>query len=230
MRRMTMMLSIVLALGVGLRAQTTSAVDAGAPPEATRGPIRVSGGVVTGNLLTRVNPVYPAEARAKGISGTVILHALIGKDGQVESLTAISGPEELQGAALDAVKQWVYKPYLLNGEPTEVDTTVTINFNLTPPAGPVKVSSGVMQSQRVSSVPPVYPMDAKMIHLQGSVVMRALIGKDGKVEQLEAVSGPQILREAAMESVKQWRYKPFLLNGAPTEVETTVVVNFSLNM
>ena len=90
----------------------------------------VSGGVMAGNILTKVAPVYPDDARAAHISGTVVLHAIIGKDGVIEKLVVVSGPKELQRAALDAVRQWVYKPYLLNGNPTEVDTTIKVNFSL----------------------------------------------------------------------------------------------------
>ena len=91
---------------------------------------RISGGVMAGNILSKSTPIYPREAREAGISGTVVLHALISKEGTVKSLQVISGPKELQIAALDAVKQWTYRPYLLNGEPTEVDTTIMVNFNL----------------------------------------------------------------------------------------------------
>ena len=91
---------------------------------------RISGGVMAGNILSKATPIYPQEAKDAGISGTVVLHALISKEGTVKSLQVISGPKELQIAALDAVKQWTYRPYLLNGEPTEVDTTIMVNFNL----------------------------------------------------------------------------------------------------
>ena len=64
------------------------------------------------------------------MGGTVVLHAIISKTGSIEQLNVVSGPPMLVGAATDAVKQWRYKPYLLNGEPTEVDTTVIVNFNL----------------------------------------------------------------------------------------------------
>jgi len=90
----------------------------------------VSAGVMAANLLTHVNPVYPEIAKAAGVSGSVVLHAVIGKSGEMESLQVISGPEMLSGAALDAVRQWTYRPYLLNGEPTEVDTTITVNFSI----------------------------------------------------------------------------------------------------
>ena len=101
-----------------------------APPKKPAGPVRISGGVMQGQILNKVNPTYPAIARSARLSGTVVLSAQISKSGAIENLSVISGPAMLQGAAIDAVKQWKYKPYLLNGEPTEVNTTVTVNFNL----------------------------------------------------------------------------------------------------
>ena len=100
-----------------------------AKPKPT-GPARISGGVIAGNILTKTQPIYPPIARAAHQGGTVVLHAIISKNGTIESLSVISGPAMLVGAATDAVKQWRYKPYLLNGEPTEVDTTIMVNFNL----------------------------------------------------------------------------------------------------
>jgi protein TonB len=100
-----------------------------AKPKPT-GPARISGGVMAGQILTKVQPVYPPIAKAAHVSGTVVLHAIISKTGSIENLSAISGPDMLKSAAIDAVRQWRYKPYLLNGEPTEVDTTITVNFNM----------------------------------------------------------------------------------------------------
>ena len=99
-----------------------------AKPKPT-GPARISGGVIAGNILVKTQPVYPPIARAAHQGGTVVLHAIISKSGSIEQLNVVSGPAMLQGAAMDAVKQWRYKPYLLNGEPTEVDTQITVNFN-----------------------------------------------------------------------------------------------------
>ena len=93
-------------------------------------PQRVSAGVMAGQVLSKVQPVYPPEAKAAGITGSVILHAIIGKDGMISSLQLVSGPDVLAKAAWDAVKQWTYQPYLLNGQPTAVDTTITINFSM----------------------------------------------------------------------------------------------------
>ena len=94
------------------------------------GPVRISAGVIAGNKISGPPPVYPAIARSARLSGTVVLSAQISKTGSIENLSVVSGPAMLTGAAIDAVKQWRYKPYILNGEPTEVNTTVTVNFNL----------------------------------------------------------------------------------------------------
>ncbi len=84
---------------------------------------------MAGSIIEKTTPIYPPIARAAHVSGAVVLHAIIGKNGAIQNLQVISGPEMLRASALDAVAHWRYKPYLLNGEPTEVDTTITVNFN-----------------------------------------------------------------------------------------------------
>ncbi len=83
-----------------------------------------------GLLLNKVVPRYPQLARAMRAEGTVVLAATIGKDGAIKNLRVVSGPAVLQQAALDAVSQWRYRPYLLNGDPVEVETTVNVIFKL----------------------------------------------------------------------------------------------------
>lgn len=92
--------------------------------------ISISGGVMAGALIKRVTPDYPEIAKQAGVQGTVVLKASIGKDGHIRDLKVISGPGMLQQAALDAVKHWAYRPYLLLGEPVDVDTTVNVIFTL----------------------------------------------------------------------------------------------------
>jgi len=94
----------------------------------TATPVRVSTGVAAGNLIVKTPPVYPVIARAAGVHGNVVLRAVISKSGGIENLTVESGPPMLRQAALDGVRTWRYRPFLLNGEPTEVDTTITVNF------------------------------------------------------------------------------------------------------
>ena len=83
-----------------------------------------------GNLIHRVQPVYPLVARQAGIQGTVVLQAVISRSGAVENLEAVSGHPMLVKAAMDAVRQWRYRPYLLNDQPVEVETQVTVIFIL----------------------------------------------------------------------------------------------------
>jgi len=107
-----------------------SSTPVAVPKVATPQRVRVSQGVSAGLLVRKVNPNYPPLARQARIQGQVILRAVISKDGSIEGLTLVSGHPMLAPAAIDAVKQWKYKPYLLNGEPVEVDTEVLVNFTL----------------------------------------------------------------------------------------------------
>jgi len=99
-------------------------------PARTPVPVTLSSGVTQGMLLAPIQPVYPPIAKATGTQGTVVIEAVISKTGRIESLRIVSGPEMLRGAALAAVQAARYRPYLLNGQPTEIQTTVTINFRL----------------------------------------------------------------------------------------------------
>ena len=105
----------------------------GAPPKVQAAPpkkITISGGVMVGLRIGGATPVYPPIAKAARMQGTVQLQATISKTGTIENLRVISGPAMLQEAARDAVMTWRYKPYLLNNEPVEVDTTVNVIFTL----------------------------------------------------------------------------------------------------
>jgi periplasmic protein TonB len=101
------------------------------PPRPALQKLRVSSGVAQGMLIQQVKPQYPAPARTARVEGRVLLQAVIGKDGSVQNLHVISGHPLLVGAAIDAVKQWRYKPYYLNAEPVEVETQIVVNFVLT---------------------------------------------------------------------------------------------------
>jgi len=92
--------------------------------------LNISSGVMAGMLLLKTTPVYPPIAKAARVSGTVVLQATISKTGSIENLHVISGPAMLQQAAMQAVKSWRYRPYLLNNEPVEVETTVNVIFSL----------------------------------------------------------------------------------------------------
>ena len=93
--------------------------------------VRISQGVTKGLLIHRVEPAYPTLARAARVQGDVVLSAVIDVNGQITNLQLVSGHPMLVPAALEAVRQWRYKPYLLNGTPVEVETTITVIFSLT---------------------------------------------------------------------------------------------------
>ncbi|HUK25710.1 MAG TPA: energy transducer TonB [Terriglobales bacterium] len=107
-----------------------SSAPVAVPKVATPQRVRVSQGVTQGLRIRYVQPMYPPLARQARIQGTVVLQAEISKSGDIENLRLISGHPMLAPAAIEAVKQWRYKPYYLNGEPVEVETQVTVNFSL----------------------------------------------------------------------------------------------------
>jgi periplasmic protein TonB len=107
-----------------------SSTPVAVPKIATPTRVRVSLGVSQGLLIRKVPPAYPPLARQARIQGVVVLQAQISKEGNIQNLQLISGHPMLAPAAIEAVKQWKYKPYLLNGEPVEVDTQVQVNFTL----------------------------------------------------------------------------------------------------
>jgi protein TonB len=114
----------------GVLGSVLSSMPTSVPKAATPQRVRVSQGVSQGLLVHKVTPQYPPLARQARIQGVVVLQALIGKDGGIQNLHVVSGHPMLTNSALEAVKEWKYKPYYLNGEPVEVETTINVNFSL----------------------------------------------------------------------------------------------------
>jgi protein TonB len=94
---------------------------------------------------------------------------------------------------------------------------------------PVRITSGAADGLLLKKIPPSYPLDAKMLRLEGTVVLRAVIEKTGDVAEVYALSGPPLLESAAVDAVKQWQYRPYAVNGLPVDVETTIEVVFALD-
>lgn len=159
--------------------------------------------------------------------------------------------------ALQAVRKWKYQPRVINGKPEPMVSWIAIRFQLRtapnvevltkseasspsvdsdqlkpgpvpPPGHDLHVPPHVVEGSLVHHVEPDYPQMAKIAHVQGTVVLHALIGREGIIRQLEPVSGHPILILPSMDAVRQWRYRPYLLNGEPVEVETTVTVKFHM--
>jgi len=124
-------------------------------------------------------------------------------------------------------------PFVMNGGPSGIPAlgpgngpAVTVVHAA--PARPVSLSGGVSQGMLLSPIRPVYPEIAKITKTQGTVVVEAVISKAGRIESAQVTSGPPILRQAALDAVKEARYRPYLLSGEPVEVQTTVTVVFHL--
>jgi len=100
-----------------------------APPPTVAQKLRLSH-ISAGNLIRKVQPTYPALARSARVQGTVVLQAVISRQGTIENLSVLTGHPMLVSAAIDAVRQWRYRPYILNNEPVEVETQITVNFSL----------------------------------------------------------------------------------------------------
>ena len=202
-------------------------------------------------------PVYPEAARRQQVQGEVLVRLAITPAGDVESATPISGDPLLAAAAVDAMKKWKFQPSIRNGQAVRVTTnqrydfafsdkvtdispkdTISISSPAAPPASPggtdkelpqrVRVAQGVSAGMLIHKVSPIYPERARANGIQGTVVLRALIGKDGLIKGLRKVSGPEELASAAIGAVQQWRYRPYTLNGQPVEVETNINVIFTL--
>jgi TonB family protein len=216
-------------------ATATPVVPAALPP----GVFRIGGGVSAPIPTFRADPEYSEEARKAKWQGAVLLQVVIDDSGVPQNIQVVRPLGlGLDQKAIEAVEKWRFKPGMKDGQPVPVAANIEVQFRLLQSpelaagaptvAGAVQVSEGVMSSRIVSRVPPDYPPTAKAARVQGAVQINLLVGPDGKVQNLQAVSGPAMLTQAAMEAVRQWVYQPFLLNGQPVAVQTTTTVNFVL--
>ncbi len=186
-------------------------------------------------IIRKVNPIYPDEAKKKGLQGVVTVEAVLGKDGRVKTARAVGSPEPLLAqAALDAVKKWEYEPFVTEGGCQEVIFTVTITFALQDgdkkAAGAAPTRLDEAQKPRiVKKVKPVYPEAALQEKLQGTVVIEIYTNEKGQVRAARILeSASPVLNDAALKAVKQWEYEPFVKDGKAVPVAFTVTVTFSL--
>jgi protein TonB len=131
-RDFVLLLALCLVVSGALGIASQNSLDA-TPPAQTQLPnrVRVSQGVTQGLLIKKVSPKYPSKARNNRVQGTVVLKAVISTSGDITELNVLSGDELLVPSALKAVKQWKYRPYMLQGHPVEIDTQITVNYTLT---------------------------------------------------------------------------------------------------
>ena len=197
-----------------------------------------------------VAPAYPRQAEAENMQGQALVRTFINETGDVEKEEIVESTDHVfNQPALDAVKQWKFKPYLADGKAIPVAVKLPVDFAFSDnvhdgvmpelkyprevPAPsdapkPTEVASGVVAGKLIHRVDPTYPWQARNWHIQGDVLMKALITKEGRIGSLQLVSGEQALAKSAMGAVQQWRYQPLVLNGKPVEVHTIVTVHFTL--
>jgi TonB family protein len=241
-------------LSVGAESTTVSvtgapvAVVPAEPPfrlytEPSNGPQRVSAGVVAGNLVSKVDPVYPDIAKKAHVQGAVVLQAVIAKDGTVKELRLISGPPMLVVSAIQAVQQWKYKPYLLNGEPTEVETTINVNYTFEGSEGKAEqaptvdkagqtiqhIGGGVSAPILTHQVPPEYTAEAKLAKMQGTVLVNLIVDEAGAPEYVHVLRGlSDGLDDKAVEAVRQYKFTPAMEDGKPVPVSLNIEVDFRI--
>lgn len=195
------------------------------------------------NHTTQPFPIYPIEAKAKKntLDGAVLLDVVIGKDGSVEQIKVKKSlREDYDRSALEAVREWRYEPYLLNGEPTEVETTVTVTYSTgdASEAAPLiqKVTAEAPGTPNrlpkiIGQVDAIYPEPARADKntLNGSVVVGATVGADGAVKETHIEDSLRADYDASAEaSVRQYRFEPALLDGKPVEARIKIEVDFHI--
>lgn len=191
-----------------------------------------------------LQPIYPKRAVKKGLGGKVRLEALVAADGRVKKVEGVEGDEVLIEAAKESLQQWRFQPCAVEGKAREVALPVEFEFH----PNEWFVSSSVKEAALLPDKPhrvwlssaagarliryqvkPEYPVTASYVRKQGLVVMRVIIRRDGGWHSIFVDSGPQELVQAAKEAVQQWRFKPYLVDGEPVEVETEITIRFRVN-
>jgi TonB family protein len=245
-----------LALGVAsLPASVTRASEEAAPPPAHESPGPEPAGAKAPELIpeSRIPPVYPEAGRQARVEGTVRLEAIIRKDGSVGAIRVLESPGKEYGfdrAAKDAVRRWKYLPALKDGQPVKSTAAITVEFRLpadaTAPrpgvpdcatqaeygifwAGSCGVTNPVLIPE--SRIAPRYPEIGRKARVQGVVILQAVILEDGTVSSVDVLKSPGAhfgFDQAAIDAVRQWRYRPGLKDGRPVRVYFTVTVDFVL--
>jgi TonB family protein len=208
--------------------------------------------VLHAKLSHEVDPEYPSSAIEKRMEGDVFVDIVVDENGKVQVKEGYCGgcSSILVTAAIAAVEQWVYRPTVVDGRPVTVDSWVAFRFrsegqpavevltkskSSTPmkphikPPKTLRVSSGVAVKLLLYKVEPIYPRIAEIAHIEGDVLIQCLISKEGMIVKARVLSGDNLLAQAALDAIKQWRYTPYLLNGKPVELETTLTIKFHLS-
>lgn len=210
--------------------------------------VHVNSQTLAAKLIHQVKPSYPSEAREKGIEGAVQFEIMVDEDGQVAEVQVLSGNAMLVSSAYEAIRQWRYESFMLDGKPVRVKAKVTVAFSLDEkrtadlakgasaasdeaqiPSQPIKLGPGVTPPRVLFRTEPVYTQQARDAKLQGVVVLAMVVSAEGNPQDVRVEKGLGMgLDEAAIEALKQWRFQPAKLNGRLVAIQLTVEVNFVL--
>jgi TonB family protein len=202
------------------------AVEGGVTGTDEKPAVRAVGDIKPPKLIKVIKPVYPDEARKSEIEGVVILEARTDIYGKVVDTKILRSIPALDHAAKDAVKQWIYEPMIIDGEPRGVIFTVTCTFRLDEP---VKAVDDIEPPKLIKKVEPVYPEEARKAGIQGVVILEATTDIYGKVRKAKILRSIPELDQAAIDAVEQWVYEPKIIDGKPKGVIFTVTVVFKLD-
>jgi TonB family protein len=215
-----------------------------------------SASIVPGQLVHKVIPKYPKEARKANVEGRVVLRARIQPNGRVISVSVTSGELALAEEAVDALYGWKFKPYTQDGKPVEVQQSVTFNFvagkksaELEPLPSPIflskqskvtlkgvsssggvfRVGGGVSAPKAIYTPDPQYSDKARKAKYQGVCVVALIVGADGAPRDVKVVQAiGRGLDAKAVEAVQQWKFEPAMKDGQPVAVAINVEVTFRL--
>lgn len=220
-------------------------------PVASPRRISVGGAVQAMQLVSKVQPVYPAECKSAGIEGTVILRVVIDGEGAVKTVERVNKmvDDRLAAAAMEAVKQWKYRPTLLNGQPVEVMADIDVNFTLAEKSqgteaagakmgrelGPgaeaktFRIGGDVSAPTVIYKVEPEYSPQARAAGLQGTVLLAMEVDEDGTASNIRVIRSLGMgLDEQAVAALGEWRFRPAMHAGSPVRVTANVEINFRM--
>jgi protein TonB len=195
-------------------------------------------------LIKKVEPRYPDEARKAGIEGTVTVEATTDDRGRVQKVKVLKSIPELDQAAVDAVKQWVYEPMVIDGKPHGIVFTITCRFSLdnekmgkafeggvtgTDQKPAVTAKGDIKPPKLIKMVEPIYPEIAKQAQVEGVVILEATTDIYGSVIHTRVLRSIPLLDQAAINAVEQWVYEPMIIDGEPRGVIFTVTCTFKLD-
>jgi TonB family protein len=210
--------------------------------EFEKGAVRCVGEIKPPKLAKKVSPVYPEKARQERVEGIVTLGTRIDTQGRVSQVMVYrSQTPLLDSAAIDAVKQWVYEPLIIEGMPKEAVFTTNVTFKLKPEkvekteatrgimGGVLKIEDPADVPRLIKKVEPVYPHEARKALVQGVVVLVVTTDEEGNVSDVAVLkSESSLLNQASIDAVKQWKYEPVVNKGSPIPVSFNVTLTYRL--